>query len=258
MRKIVDMKDDVIAGAAELYYRENVEGEPLDQDTPFECFRAGAEFVIRAQKKRNNCNLPRENSYNQTKNNMDMYKKIVENVEKIITVSGFHVTAPGDDSVGIPSASWEIRNDFHFDNQEELEEFRKEIKNMFEWYCGEVTSVVTFEEHQAMLDAEDAEFYEKHPVRYLIKDGNNYKQAGSTASYGSEVGDAIHMELPHWMSEDGYNGHDTKIIKSTDKEFKEILLQAAGQLEDEIRNAEYRLRNAKRNLGLIQNELKHG
>lgn len=258
MPKIIDMKDEVIAGAAQLYYKEHVEGEPLDQDTPFECFRAGAEFVIRAQKNRNKRNLPRDNSYNQQKNSMDKYKKIVENMEKIDKVSGFYITAPGDPSVGIPSASWEMKNEFYFDTPEELQEFKKEIKALFEWYCGEVTSVVTFEEHQAMLDAEDAEFYKMHPVRYLIKDGNNYKQAGSTASYGSDVGDAIHMELPHWMSEDGYNGHDTKIIKSTDKEFKEILLQAAGQLEDEIRNAEYRLRNAKRNLGLIQNELKHG
>jgi hypothetical protein len=86
--------------------------------------------------------------YNQQKNIMNKYKKIVENVEKIIKVSGFHITAQGDESVGISSASWELRNDFYFDNQEELEEFKMEIRSLFEWYCGEVTSVVTFEEYE--------------------------------------------------------------------------------------------------------------
>lgn len=252
------MKNEVIRGAAKLYYSEHVEGEPLDQDTPIECFEAGAEFVIQAQKKRNRCNLPRDNSYNQQKNFMEKYKKIVENVEKIDKVSGFHITAPGDESVGIPSASWEIRNDFYFDTPEELQEFKKEIKSLFEWYCGEVTSVLTFEEHQTVLDEEDRMMYEQHPVRYLIREGSNFKQAHSTASYGSSAAEGIHMELPHYMSEDGYNGHNTTIIKSSDKEFRNILLNEASHLEDEIRNEEFRLRNAKTRLRLIQQELKYG
>ena len=252
---ICNMENEIIQGAAQLFYKENVEGEPLDQDTPFECFHAGAQFVIDAQRKRNKRNIPNESSYNDKKRSMDTYKKITENVEKIICVTGFHITAPGDPSVGINSASWEIKNEFYFDTLEDLEEFRKEIKQLFEFHCGEVTSVITFEEYQAELDAENDELYKSHPVRYLIKDNGNYKQANSTASYSSAVGDGIHMELPEWMRNGSY---DDKIIKSTDPEFHEILVKAAGQLEDQIRNEEYRLRNAKRNLRLIRQEFKHG
>lgn len=66
------------------------------------------------------------------------------------------------------------------------------------------------------------------------------------------------MELPSWMSEDGYNGHDTKIIKSDDPKFRDILIEEVGRLEREINNDEYRLKNAKRNLELIETELKYG
>ena len=252
------MENKVIRGAALLHYEENVEGEPLDQDTPINCFHAGAEFVINAQKKRNNCNIPRDNSYNQQNQFMDMYKKIAENVEKIIHVTGFYIHAPGDDSVGIPSSTWEMTNDFYFDNQEELENFRREIQSIYEFHCGEVTSVTTFEEHQAMLEEEDRQMYEAHPVRYLIRDGSNYKQAHTTGVYGSSAAEGIHMELPHYIKEDGYNGHDTVIIKSSDPEFRKILLEEAGQIEQGLNNDRYRVRNAENRLRLIQQELKHG
>jgi len=255
------MKNDVIDGAAMLYYKENVEGEPLDQDTPFECFRAGAEFIINAQKKRNKRNISDYSSYNLKKSNMndtEKFRKILTKIENIIKITGFYITAPGDESVGIFPATWKLENEFYFDTPEELQEFKKELRSLFEFYCGEVTSVVTFEEQEAQCDLEEQEYYKQFPVRYLIKDGNNFKQAGSTASYTSSAAEGIHTELPHWMSEDGYNGHDTKIIKSTDKEFREILLEEARQLEQRINNDEFSLRNAKNRLRLIQQELKYG
>jgi len=211
------------------------------------------------KKKRNKRNIPEGISYNtkkKTKELMDKYMKIAENVAKIIKVSGFYVTAPGDPSVGINPATWEINNEFYFDNKEELEEFRREIKQLFEFHCGEITTVVTFEEQQALLDAEDQMMFDQYPVRYLIKEGDNYKQAGSTATYSSSVGNGIHLELPHWISENGTS--DREVIKSTEPRFKQILLKEAERLENEIRNEEYRLMNAKRNLSLIQQELKYG
>lgn len=252
------MKDDVIRGAAQLFYVENVEGEPLDQDTPIECFIAGAKYVIKAQKNRNNYNILRNFSYKTEKQTMDdlkKYLKIAENMEKIIKITGFYVTAAGDPSVGINQATWEVRNDFYFDNPEELQEFRKEIKSLFEFHCGEVVSILTFEEQQAMLDDEERMIFEQYPVHYLIKDGSNYKQAGSTASYGSGVGDGIHLELPNWIDENRKNGED-RVIKSTDDEYWQILRKAGGELETEISNEEYRLKIAKRNLALIEKEFR--
>jgi len=98
--------------------------------------------------------------------------------------------------------------------------------------------------------------YKMYPVRYLIKDGNNFKQANSIASYSNDVGDSIHFELPSWIDENNEFGED-RVIKSTDDEYWRILKEAAGLLENEIRNNEYSLKNTKRNLKLIQNEFKH-
>jgi len=258
------MDENFIKNAANLYYKENVEGEPLDQDTPIECFIAGAKFIVRAEKiHRNKCNISRYSSYNLKKSNMDdmkKFRKILTNVEKIMKVTGFYITAPGDESVGIYPATWKLENDFYFDTPEDLEEFRKELKGVFEFYCGEVTSVVTFEEHEAECDFEERQYYDQFPVRYLIRDKDSgsdiYKQAGSTASYSSSVGDAIHSELPKWIPEEG--SIDSDVIKSTDPRFKQILLKEAQRLEQEINNEEYRLKNARRNLRLIQQELKLG
>lgn len=252
------MKNKLIQGAAKLYFSKNVNNNnTFDKNTPTECYLAGAQFVIDAQKKRNNCNLPELISYNQKRNDMDKYEKILKNVEKIFKVSGFYISIAGDPSVGINPASWEIRNDFYFDNQKELEEFRKEIKCLFEFHCGEDTSVITFEENKKQLDTEEQTIFDQHKVRYLIKDDGLFKQADSTASYSSSVGDGIHFEVPHWIDKNSNVGED-RVINSTTDEYWKILREEAGRLENEIRNEEYRLKDAKRNLKLIQNEFKHG
>lgn len=254
------MVNNFIKYAANHYYKENIEGEPLDQEVPIECFIAGVNFILKAQKIRGtNCNISNYSSYNLKKNAMEDIEKfgtILNNVEKIMKIKGFYITANGDPSVGINPATWELRNDFYFDNQEELEEFRKELKSFFEFYCGEVTDVLTFEEEQQMIDEEIREQYRQHNTRYLIRKDNMYKKTNSTASYSSSVGDAIHFELPSWMNYKEYC--DSEIIESTSREFKKILLDAAGKLESEINNHEYLLRNAKRNLKLINDELKYG
>jgi hypothetical protein len=254
------MDKNLIKYAANHYYKENVEGEPLDQDVPVECFIAGAEFILKSQKIREtNCNIFNLSTYNPKiiDTNED---KFVNNIEKIMKITGFYITAPGDPSVGIQPATWELRNDFYFDNQEELEEFRNEIKSLFESYCGEVTDVITFEEEQQMIDADIRQYFEQFPVRYLIRDkdyiDNIYKKAGCTGMYSPNVGTAIHKELPNWIPEEG--NVDSEVIKSTDPKFKQILLDEAERLEHEIRNDEMSLKNAKLNLALIQKELKYG
>jgi len=258
------MINNFIKNAANHYYKENIEGEPLDQEVPIECFIAGVNFILKVQKIRGtNCNISNCSSYNLQKNAMEDIEKfgtILTNVEKIMKIKSFYITANGDPSVGINPATWELRNDFYFDNQEELEEFRKELKSFFEFYCGEVTDVLTFEEEQQMIDEEEHRYFEEFPVRYLIRNkdynDNIYKRSGSTASYSSDVGSAIHKELPNWIPE--YGNSDSEVIKSTDTKFKQILLREAEKLENQIRNDEMSLKNAKLNLTLIRKELKYG
>jgi hypothetical protein len=173
----------------------------------------------------------------------------------MIKISGFYITSQGDPSVGINDAVWELKQDFYFDNEEELEDFRKEVVQLFDGYCGQV-HVETIEEYEAEMEAEIREQYRQHNTRYLIREDHMYKKANSTASYSSSVGDAIHFELPSWITEK--RGCDSEIIESTSHEFKKILLNEAGSLESEINNLEYSLRNAKRNLKLINDELKYG
>lgn len=85
----------------------------------------------------------------------DKYKKITENINKIMHIEGFLITAHGDPSVGIFPSSWKLEGDFYFDNQEECDEFKKEIKISFESYCGEIVEVITYEEYESMIDLEN-------------------------------------------------------------------------------------------------------
>ena len=188
---------------------------------------------------------------------MELTEKVMKKIMSIIKIDGFYIISHGDSSVGIFDAEWKLSNNFYFDNQKEVDIFKEELSKLFENYCGEV-SIETFNERIAQIEAENKEEYESHSVRYLIKDGNDFKQTDSLASYSGSIGDGIHFELPNYMSEDNYNGHDTKIINSKNLEFRKILLKEANRLENEIKNEEYTLMNAKRNLALIEKELKYG
>lgn len=171
----------------------------------------------------------------------------------IMEVDGFHVVSPGDPTVGIFDAEWEVSEKFYFDNQQELDDFKKGLSELFENYCGEV-SIMTFNERRIQMEAEERQLYESYPVRYLVRDyGDCYMEAGRVGVYSSAVGDGIQVELPHFMNEETEG-----VIKSSDPEFRQILLKAAGQLEREIQNDEYSLKNAKRNLALIKQELNYG
>ena len=45
------MEKQTILNSATAYYKEDIEGEPLDQDVPIECYIKGAEFVLDENKK---------------------------------------------------------------------------------------------------------------------------------------------------------------------------------------------------------------
>jgi len=45
------MNEEIIKCSAKSFYIEEIEGEPLDQDVPIECYIKGAEFVLNENKK---------------------------------------------------------------------------------------------------------------------------------------------------------------------------------------------------------------
>jgi len=77
---------------------------------------------------------------------MDITKKIVEKIKQMVNIKGFYITEPGDPSVGMFPSTWKLDGDFIFDNQEELERFRENLKKTFEDYCGEFVKVETIDE----------------------------------------------------------------------------------------------------------------
>jgi hypothetical protein len=77
---------------------------------------------------------------------MENEEKGLKNIQKIVKTKGFNIMFKGDPDVGIFSSRWELNGDFYFDNQQELEDFRKELQALYENYCGEVT-IETFEEY---------------------------------------------------------------------------------------------------------------
>jgi hypothetical protein len=176
---------------------------------------------------------------------------------EIIKVSGFKIISKGNPLIDFKDVKWELQNNFYFDNQEELQIFKKELKSVFNNYCGDVI-IETFEEMVEQNEINEQILYSEYPVRYLIRDKDHkctYKQVNLTTSYSSDIGTAIHFELPHWINENDDVSH--VVIKSTDPEFKKILFEAANNLEKEISDEEFRLSIAKNNLELIKKELKH-
>ena len=81
-------------------------------------------------------------------------EKGVENIMKIKRVEGFYINFPGDMSVGISDAQWELTGGFYFDDDKELEEFKADLKNTFANYCGENCLIETFDERQLQIDRE--------------------------------------------------------------------------------------------------------
>jgi hypothetical protein len=101
-------------------------------------------------------------------------------------------------------------------------------------------------------------------MKYLIKDkdmGVCFKQNGSVGVYGRDIGKAIHSELPHYLIDPKeYPGkticQDDDIIRSDDPMFKKILIEEKRRLILSIQHEEYRIKNDKENLELIEEALK--
>jgi hypothetical protein len=78
---------------------------------------------------------------------MELTKKLLTNLLKIMKINGFHIIACGENPV-----TFNIEGSFYFDNNEELEAFRLKIKELFASHCGGEITVETFEE-RALIQA---------------------------------------------------------------------------------------------------------
>ena len=70
-----------------------------------------------------------------------------------IHVERFYIFYAGDPSVGIWDQKWTVGPDFYFEDQEDLNNFKEELKKAFEYICDGPPEVSTQEE----IDAENAE-----------------------------------------------------------------------------------------------------
>jgi len=69
---------------------------------------------------------------------------------------GFIIHDAGDSSVGIFSATWELKGDFYFSDEEELNDFKTDLEYVFTEYTGGFKiSVMTEEEHEAYCKTEN-------------------------------------------------------------------------------------------------------
>lgn len=95
------------------------------------------------------------------------------------------------------------------------------------------------------MEKEETEF------KYLIKDigYDSFKQAGHTGCYSGNIGRGIHDKLPHYISEEGDS--ETKVIRSDNPEFNEILIEDSSRLEKLIEGDEIELKKLKKNIYLI-------
>jgi len=70
-----------------------------------------------------------------------------------VQTKGFLIVSPGDSSVGIFKKEWELTDDFHFESEEDLNEFRGLLKQAFEMIADDAY-VETIEERVAWVENE--------------------------------------------------------------------------------------------------------
>ncbi len=71
-----------------------------------------------------------------------------------IKASGFHISDPGDPSVGMFPSYWTLDGDFYFDGNEELEQFKKKLAEAFEYATDGKLIIETLEDHQFAIKLE--------------------------------------------------------------------------------------------------------
>ena len=77
---------------------------------------------------------------------MEITNKLLKNLLKIRKINGFHITV-----VDESPTTFNVEGSFYFDNNEELEIFRNDLKSLFGNHTGGDITVETFEERNNRL-----------------------------------------------------------------------------------------------------------
>lgn len=77
---------------------------------------------------------------------MKIRNKLLTNLLKIMKINGFHIIVGGESPT-----TFNVEGSFYFDNNEELETFRNDLKSLFLNHCGSDITVETFHERDNRL-----------------------------------------------------------------------------------------------------------
>lgn len=92
----------------------------------------------------------------------------------------------------------------------------------------------------------------KGGFKYLIKDTevNSFLTSSGCATHSNDIGECIHNNLPHYISEEG--DCDTEVIRSDNPRFNEILIKGASNLEKSIDENQSELDRINKNIKLLK------
>ncbi len=71
-----------------------------------------------------------------------------------IKTTGFIITSPGDESVGLFQQEWQLSGDFEFDYPVDLDVFKRKIAEAFEFCSDTPIFVESVEERSAQINQE--------------------------------------------------------------------------------------------------------
>jgi len=77
---------------------------------------------------------------------MEITNKLLTNLLKIMKINGFHIIVGGESPT-----TFNVEGSFYFDNNEELEAFRNDLKSLFGNHTGGDITVETFHERDNRL-----------------------------------------------------------------------------------------------------------
>jgi len=109
----------------------------------------------------------------------------------MIYINFFEVVSFADPSVGIFQTRWTIQGGFHFEDEEELEQFRSDLKETFEQNVGDISHVETSLEiwqNELRYQKEIISTVKDQIARILDADEINYKKL---AEFSHSIADEI-------------------------------------------------------------------